>query len=195
MVSPRSENTRERKLYLNINDVGKLGVSFSHVSHFNYLPKAFSSKQSESPLKQMEEKNEGWFGIRILSSAHALPHRCPVFPQGTQTLVSVCPHFLCGQTMYPLAVCMDWVILASYLHACYLSCSLSPSIWKHCCLEFYSFLHPRKTRSILLYFSINHFQGHSSTKMYNGGCFSWSSPTLLHMNAPFIEECLTGANI
>lgn len=87
MVSPRSENTSERKLYLHINNVGKLGVSFSHVSHFNYLPKAFSSKQSESPLKQMEEKNEGWFGIRILSSAHALPHRCPVSPQGTQMLV------------------------------------------------------------------------------------------------------------
>ena len=103
-------------------------------------------------------------------------------------------HFLCEQTVYPLAVCVDWVILASYLDASYLSCSLSSSIWKHCCLEFYSLFHPRKTRSILLYFSINHFQGHSSTKMYNGWCFSWSLPSLLHMNAPFIEECLTAAN-
>ena len=102
-------------------------------------------------------------------------------------------HFLRWQTMYPLAVCVDWVILVSF-HASYLSCSLSSSIWKHCCLEFYSLFRPRKTRSILLYFSINHFQGHSSTKMYNGGCFSWSPPTLLHRNAPFIEECLTAAN-
>lgn len=31
--------------------------------------------------------------------------------------------------------------------------------------------------------------------MYNGGCFSWSPPILLHVNAPFIEECLTAANI
>lgn len=35
----------------------------------------------------MEKENYGWLGIMVLSSAHALPRGCPVFPQGTQVLV------------------------------------------------------------------------------------------------------------
>lgn len=49
--------TRERKLCFIMNRVDELWLQQSHLSHFNYLPKAIKSK---TPFKQMEEGALAW---------------------------------------------------------------------------------------------------------------------------------------
>lgn len=81
-----------------------------------------------------------------------------------------------GLTFYVSRHGTNWLSAwtKSLLHLLFmLPVFLGPSsIWKSCYLEFYSIFHPRRTNPILLYLSIIHCQGHSSTKQcIIGGVF------------------------